>query len=89
MPLNTLLPGVTGSSLDRRGMDGGYILHQKTSGINQLASPRTQLRQLDSGMLPPHHQITESEEEEGVLENGRDIREHVVNDLNNKRGDEC
>ena len=29
MPLNTLLPGVTGSSLDRRGMDGGYILHQK------------------------------------------------------------
>ena len=74
LPLNTLPSGgVTGNSLDRRGIDGSYILHRsqahpKSSGMNHLSasvtSPRSHLHQLGAGIPPPHHQLTESEEED-------------------------
>ena len=73
LPLNHLPPGVTGNSLDRRGIDGSYILHRsqahpKSSGMDLLTpsatSPMSQLHQLGSGIPPPHHQLSESEDEE-------------------------
>ena len=73
LPLNPLPSGVTGNSLDRRGIDGGYILHRsqahpKSSGMNHLTpsatSPMSHLHQLGAGIPPPHHQLSESEEDE-------------------------
>ena len=74
LPLNPLPSGVTGNSLDIRGIDGSYILHRSqahptSSGhLNHITpsatSPMSHLHQLGSGIPPPHHQLTESEEDE-------------------------
>ena len=72
LPLNTLPTGVAGNSLDRREMDGSYLLHRsqalpKSAGMNHLTSvtsPRSRSHQIEAGILPPHHQLSESEEDE-------------------------
>lgn len=70
LPLNTLPSGVNGgSSLDRRGIDGSYILHRsqahpKSSGMNHLTSATSPRSHFGAGILPPHHQLSESEEDE-------------------------
>ena len=72
LPLNTLPAGVPGNSLDRREMDGSYLLHRsqalpKSAGMNHLTSvtsPRSRSHQIGTGILPPHHQLSESEEDE-------------------------
>ena len=75
LPLSTIPSGALGNSLDRRGIDGGYTLQRsqaqpKPSGMNHLqssSSSRSHLHQLgtiSTGIPPPHHHISDSDEDE-------------------------
>ena len=72
LPLNPIQTGIAGNSLDRRGIDGSYLLHRsqalpKSTGMNHLTSvtsPRSHSHHIGGGILPPHHQLSESEEDE-------------------------
>ena len=69
LPLNAL--PTAGNSLDRRGVDGSYVLHRaqptKHSVHNLMSSSsRSHLHQigLSTGIVPPHDQISDSDDEE-------------------------